>query len=183
MAFDIVFAEPDRTSPRRLLGEIGENMDQSLAALVEQLSDHDFVFAEAIKGANVVTAFALTDRGGGGLLPPIKFGIATAGADPKSYLSTFSDAVTSLPPIEEASTGAGMINIIPDTDGVVRRVPLLAALGDQVYPSLALETLRVVQGASFYIVKSVGASMEEGFGEKTGITQVRVGAFTVPTDA
>src|SRR5215469_7831238 len=45
------------------------------------------------------------------------------------------------------------------------------------------EALRVGQGASSYVVKSSGASGEETFGRKTGITNVRIGQLAVPTDA
>jgi adenylate cyclase len=56
-------------------------------------------------------------------------------------------------------------------------------LGDKLYPSLAIETLRVAQGGrpSFQI-KTAGASGEFSFGEQTGITKVKVGGFVIPTD-
>jgi signal transduction histidine kinase len=50
-------------------------------------------------------------------------------------------------------------------------------------PSLALEALRLAQGADSIAVKSSGASRIVSFGEHTGISQIRVGSRTVPTDA
>ena len=50
-------------------------------------------------------------------------------------------------------------------------------------PLSLAEALRVAQGASSMIIKSSGASGETAFGEHTGINQVKIGQFVVPTDA
>ncbi|MBN67135.1 MAG: adenylate/guanylate cyclase domain-containing protein, partial [Rickettsiales bacterium] len=74
-------------------------------------------------------------------------------------------------------------NSIPDDDGVVRRVPLLLQTKGEIYPSLAMEALRVAQGASSYTVKMAGASGETSYGgASTGITHLRNGHFEIPTD-
>jgi hypothetical protein len=62
----------------------------------------------------------------------------------------------------------------------VRRVPLLGVgPGGGVTPSLALEALRVAQGASTIIVRSSNASGETAFGRQTGVNAVKVGAFEI----
>ena len=182
IAFDIVFAEPDRTSPRNLAVQWEDlPKDDPLRQRLAALPDHDEVLAEAIRNANVVTGFVLTQ------LPaerePVAKGTyATAGDDPRQYLPHFRGAVADLPALEAAAKGNGSFNDIPDLDGVTRRVPLVLALGDRLYPSLAAEALRVAQGARTYIVKSTGASGVLAFGEHTGVNSVKIGAFVVPTD-
>ena len=52
-------------------------------------------------------------------------------------------------------------------------------LKDKIYPSLVAESLRVAQDASTFIIRAVGASGEEGFGERI---MGFAGAVTVPTD-
>ena len=56
-------------------------------------------------------------------------------------------------------------------------------IGQQIYPSLSMEALRVFQGASTFILKSSGANMEQSFGAETGLNHVKVGHFEIPVDA
>jgi adenylate cyclase len=65
----------------------------------------------------------------------------------------------------------------------VRRVPLILRLGSKPYPSLTAETIRVALGASSYVGRAAGANIEKSFGEKTGLTAIRIGQLTIPTDA
>jgi adenylate cyclase len=113
----------------------------------------------------------------------IKGGLAHSGDDPKMFLRSYPGAIANLPEIDAALSGGGSLSPVFDSDGVIRRVPLFVLVGDQIYPSLAAEALRVAQGASSMIIKSSGASGETAFGEQTGINQVKIGQFVVPTDA
>src|SRR5439155_15651263 len=70
-----------------------------------------------------------------------------------------------------------------DWDHVVRRVPLVLRLGDKPHPSLAAEALRLALDARGYLGRAAGANTENSFGEKTGLTAIRIGPQTVPTDA
>jgi len=45
-----------------------------------------------------------------------------------------------------AAAGLGQLNIYPDTDGVIRSVPLLTSAEGYLWPSLSLEVLRVYRG-------------------------------------
>lgn len=183
IAFDIVFAEPDRTSPSLVLPLWQEGGEaERLKALAQSLPDHDQVLGKAIANSAVVAGFVLTDRPNQAK-PAIKFGIANAGDDPKPFLPGYRGAVVNLPPIEAAAAGNGSFNQVPESDGLVRRAPLMLRLGDQVYPSLAAEALRVAQGASTYVLKASGASGELSFGAQTGLNHVKIGALEVPTDA
>ena len=56
-------------------------------------------------------------------------------------------------------------------------------VGNNLIPSLALETARVAIGASTYQIKSSNASSEEAYGEKTGINNIKLGPLTIPTSA
>ena len=82
-----------------------------------------------------------------------------------------------LGPIEEFGTyadGVGVTNTAPEIDGVVRRIPLLMRIGEEVYPAMAVEVIRVATAAPSYQVKA-----GEG-----GVIAVRVPGFeTINTDA
>ncbi|MEG6509860.1 adenylate/guanylate cyclase domain-containing protein [Methyloligella sp. 2.7D] len=182
IGFDIVFPEEDRMSPANILKswpdrDEAERLESTLGAL----PSNDAVFAEAIGQAPVTLGFIGLDAGGG--QPVSKAGFAFGGDDPKLFAPHFKGAAASLPILQDAAKGSGSLNWVPEYDHVIRRMPMLATVGDRLYPAFAGELLRIAQGASTYVVKSSGASGEEAFGEKTGIAKIRVGDFEVPTDA
>src|SRR5262245_9714861 len=152
VAFDVVFAEPDRTSPRRAVAAwSGLSGDPVLAGLAERLPDNDEVLAEALLKVPAVVGFPVVpepvDR-----LPVKKWGEGFAGDDPKQFLRLNAGARANLPVIEAAAAGQGSFASDPDRDGIYRRAAMLflvkAPQGDPViYPSLGLEALRVAQGA------------------------------------
>ena len=183
VGFDIVFAEPDRTSPENVLDilpSLGADAE-ALRQVIAALPAHDELFAEAIAKAPVVTGFVLT-REGAPADPLPKATFAVAGDKPEVFLDGFDSAVVSLDALEKAATGNGALNATPDRDQIIRRVPLVLRKGDQLYPSLAAELLRVAQGARSNVIKSSGASGVESFGETTGISEMRIGQLIAPTD-
>ena len=222
IAFDMVFAEPDRSSPEQALKLWPATLDVlALRDSVAVLPTHDSILADAIEQAPVVTGFVLThdeprtvvadgspptspgnpvgERLVGPVLadtavdgelgaPPVsqtpaaKATFATAGDDPLLFVPHYTSAVANLAELEVAAMGNGAFNSAPDVDQVLRRVPLVLALRDQLYPSLVAEALRVAQGANTNVIKSSGASGIWSFGERTGVSVIRIGQFEIPTD-
>ena len=184
VAFDIDFAEPDRTSPQLLLPLIAQNGVSTADAekLLSVLPDPDQVLGAAMRKVPVVTGFILTDRGAT-RLPAAKAGFAFAGTDPLGHVDGFSHVVPNLPVFEAAAAGDGFLNQTLDWDNVVRRVALVMQLNGKPYPSLTAEALRLAFGASTYIGRAAGANGESNFGQDTGLTAIRIGPVTVPTDA
>ena len=120
--------------------------------------------------------------------PAPKWGIAAAGDDPAQFLTPFRGAIINLPQLMEGAKGTGSFSIVPERDGVIRRVPLMYVLRErdgtgQIVPSLVAEALRVAQGASTYVIKASNASGQIAFGEHTGVNHIRIGKLDVPTDA
>jgi len=182
IAFDVVFAEADRTSPAQILPLWRDHLDPAVTApLLETLPDHDAVMAEAVAAAPVVTGFIMVEEPSA-RLPAIKAGFATAGDDPRPFIAPYAGAVVNIPVIEAAAHGNGHFNQTPEVDGIVRRVPLMLRVGDKIYPSLASEALRVAQEARGYIIRASGASGETAFGRATGVNSIRIGSFAIPTD-
>ncbi|WP_196223358.1 CHASE2 domain-containing protein [Roseibium sp. RKSG952] len=181
IAFDIVFSEPDRTSPARLSENFHSHDLSSVVHLLEALPDHDLVFADMISQAPVVLGFALVPDVSGGK-PSVKAGFAFGGDNPANVLPPFLSALPNLPVLEGAASGVGGMSLAhSDMGGIVRRIPLLFSDGSQVYPGLATEALRVAQGASGLLVRSTGASGEIR-GAIPAVTDVKVGAFEIPTN-
>lgn len=181
IVFDVMFAEADRTSPEQMLAWLPPERSRTLRPVIARWPTHDSAFAETLARHPTVLAGVLHHEGDAAF--PVKAGFASAGDDPLPFLAPFSGYSGSLPALADAARGVGFINWVPDRDQVIRRVPLLARQGDAMAPSLALEALRVAQGASTYIVRSSNASGVTAFGQHTGVNEVRVGDFGVPTDA
>ena len=99
-------------------------------------------------------------------------GVAKIG-NPLEWLFSWPGMVGPIPEIGDNAVGVGVTNVSTEIDGVVRRMPLLMKIGNDVYPNIAIEVIRVAVGDPSYQVKS-GAS---------GIIAMRVPGFaTIKTD-
>ncbi|MFA6004366.1 MAG: CHASE2 domain-containing protein, partial [Elusimicrobiota bacterium] len=183
VSFDVVFAEPDRTSPARVAASWPDTPEtRALRGRVTGLPDHDRILAQTMKQAgNVVTGFVMVPEDNG-IRPGMKATFAFAGDGPLAYVYAYGGVVASLPELEKAAAGNGSFSIVPEPDGIVRLVPLIMRQGQNLLPTLALEALRVAQGAASYAIKSSGASGAGGFGAHTGISKIKVGRYVAPTD-
>ena len=192
IAFDILLAEPDRLSPGAILGALdGHDIPPGVRQSIAALPSNDERLAQAMGKAAVVLALvghqagddaAGSGRPGLGPLPPPRASLATAGHDPRDFVHAFPAGIASLAVLNGSAQGIGAANWLPSEDLVVRRVPLLATIGGALYPSLALEALRVGAGQSTVFVKSSGGSGMTSFGQRTGPELVRVGEIVIPTD-
>jgi adenylate cyclase len=75
------------------------------------------------------------------------------GQDPAGRIVEYPGVIANVSQLQERSAGVGIVNTFPEIDGVVRRLPLVVAGGDTVYPALALETVRVATGDARVQVK------------------------------
>lgn len=178
IGFDVVFAEPDRTSPERASADWSLSADAK--AMLAGLPDQDAVFAEAIARHTVVLGFSVrredTLPEEQAELPHAPYRYVWMGEPSLQALHAFSGVVPSLPQLEAAAQGNGALTFIPDGDGVVRRVPLVLALRDNPVPSLSAELLRVAQGLDNHILKRAE-------GAAPALEQVRIGPLSLPTNA
>lgn len=174
IAFDVIFAESDRTSPAAML-KTWKNVP-GLYKTLSALPDHDGVLARTIAQGHVVIGHALQEKG----RPPDHFAhpftLAREGPSPLPYLHSFDSSVTALPIFQDLAAGNGALSFVPDSDGIVRRVPIVLRMGNEVVPSLVAEALRVSQGASGYTTIT---SREAN----AGLEAVNVGALALPTTA
>ena len=179
IAFDMVFSEADRTSPR-LLAERAAREGASATQLValRALADHDDRFGAMLSRAPSVLGFFLTQDGRGTVVQP-KAGFAVAGTDPGASLTSYSGAILPLETFQTAAAGLGFVSIRSDRDGIVRRLPLVAKANGTLVPSLSAETLRVAQGAGGIVVRSSDASGETNAGAPEMVS-LKIGAAEVP---
>src|SRR5581483_4888053 len=186
ITLDILFSEPDRTSPKMLMPLLtrGGASEADAEKLLAALPDPDKRLAAAIAKAPVVLGYSVGDTPGKyPLISKAGFAFAGgAGSDPLAYVDNFDAAVGDLTELQKAAKGNGFVNQHSHWDNVVRRMPLVFRLKGRAVASLAAETLRVAVGAHTYVGRAAGANAEKSFGQNTGLTDFKIGNLTVPTD-
>lgn len=183
ISVDLIFAEADRLSPgefAKLFSGLPELVPLTNRAAM--LPSNDQQLGDAIAAAPVILGFAAENDGE--VLPGrVRARFAFAGDDPNHFVPSFVGGIGSLPALAERAEGLGAVNWIPVRDQIIRRAPLLLSVGNTLYPSLPLETLRIALAETTVFVRSSGGSGVWSFGERTGVDTVRVGSTVVPTDA
>lgn len=179
IGFDVVFAEPDRHAPRSLV----PHWALSAPARAELLAqpDPDTRFAQSLARMPAVLGVSL--RQGDGAAParaapglPERARFVLMGQAPGSHVPQAEQLVAPLPQLAAAAAGFGALSVLPDGDGVLRRVPLVLRHGQRLLPTLSAEMLRVAQGQSNFLLR--GDSGQAG-----GLSELRVGGYALPTSA
>ena len=128
--------------------------------------DEDWALANELEEIRTVLAFtASTQATEGG--PHV--GTAALGEDPRPWLFEYPGILRQLPVLADASSGVGLITTAPEIDGLVRRVPLVVNVGDNLYPTFALEMLRVGTGDPSYQIIT----------KETGVEAIRIPSYPV----
>lgn len=172
IAFDIVFAEPDRLNPAVAADTI-RNLDEETRAKLRALPSNDQALGDAIRRSRVVLGqsgfpyvLAEFDKS----LPVT--GLAMRGEEPQPFLIDFAGLLRNVQVLEEAAAGRGLFTIKNERDGIVRRVPMIMLAQGATVPSLSFEMLRVASGSGTILTKT----------EKAGLQSVGVRGFEIPTD-
>ena len=172
VAFDVIFSEPDRTSPNEVI-KYFRNLDDATRVRLSEMPSNDDVFANAIARGKVVLGQAGT-RAVNADAPalPLETGVAVLGPDPSPHLITFPRLLRNVAQLERAAAGRGLFTISTERDGMVRRVPLIMSAEGKIVPALSVDLLRVATGAGSILIRS----------DQTGVRTVRVAGVDLPTD-
>lgn len=92
---------------------------------------------------------------------PRQPGAAILGPEYLNRIVQYPGIVANVLKLESTAAGVGIVGTLPEIDGVNRRLPLIVAVGDQLYPSLAMEILRVAADDSTFQVKLNAAGVEK----------------------
>jgi adenylate cyclase len=167
VATDVIFAEADRRD--------GSGGDDRRAAA----SAPDQALAAILRDSGVVPGYGLIFDPDATInhdcvLHPLPLVVVRPPdeEDVEPYFHATS-AVCNIPVLVAAATRSGFLNAAPDTDGILRRIPLVVELGGQAYPSLALTAYSAATGAGHpeLRVSNVNAST------------LTIGDLAVPLDA
>ena len=181
IGLDIVFAEKDRTSPaviqEQLQKELGVDID--FKGLPPGLEDHDAVLADILAQGNYALGYYLDMHPrqrtpGSSHLHPVQVSSVGPAEAPalEDKLFNASGATSNIEVLSQAAAGSGFMNVAPDADGIIRKVPMLMSLDGEIYPSLAVATLMNVLGTSQALVRSTSSGPES----------MRLGDLSIPVD-
>jgi adenylate cyclase len=174
IAFDVVFSEPDQLSPD-VVANTMRYLDELTRSKLRELPSNDQTLADAVRRARVV----LGETGLASVISEIDkdlpfTGFATlgdqAGAEPRFF--EFPGLLRNVPALEKVAAGRGLLTIVPERDGIIRRVPMVLLAQGHMMPSLSLEMLRVVSGTSTILAKY----------DPAGVKSVAVRGLDIPTD-
>jgi adenylate cyclase len=134
----------------------------------------DDAFAAALKKYPVVLSQTVSTECTRNNSTTHRTGVAIVGdGKPTDFLPNYPCVLDNIPSLQESAVGVGITSTLPESDGVVRRVPMLATSAGEYYPSFALELLRTAAGDPSYQAKI----------NQTGVEAVRVPQFgKIPTD-
>jgi len=143
---------------------------------IEPLFNNDAKLAATLKQSDIVIGLTFLPRPlTEGLLPQPLLILSTPEEKNLGIIRT-KGYISNIPIIETAGKYNGFINVFPDSDGIIRRVPLLLRYQDGVYPSLALEAVRLYLLGN---IKLITAS----YNTQNRLEGIQIGNHNIPTDA
>ena len=100
-------------------------------------------------------------------------GVSEIGTPAHNFTIDYPGIQPNIQLLNDKAAGVGVVNVLPEIDGVVRRIPMVVSSNGLLYPSISLETLRVAVDDPSFQVKSTDV----------GIEAVRIPKFAkIPTD-
>lgn len=177
IVFDMVFAEPDRQSP--MASAQRWQVDAETAARLAQLPDPDQQFAAAIADYRVVLGTALSDAPSANTLKTRA--IVSIKGEAGDWLYSRNGAIQNLKIFQDAASGIGTFDYRPDTQSVIRSVPVMFKHAGSAVPSLSVEAVRLALGER--LLRLEFGDQGVGFdGHGSGLQLFAVGRQQIQTD-
>ncbi|WP_029933987.1 CHASE2 domain-containing protein [Thiomicrospira pelophila] len=167
IGLDVVFAEADNSSPKRVFERLGMQ--------AENLPDFDAMLAQAVAETPTILGYVFIqnpDPVAPGDAPRSQAIIVERDKPDASYLFKPYRTVLNIPEVQNSAYSSGYFNTIPDTDGVVRSVPLVMEYDGMLFPALSLEMMRIILGENRLTIQY----------ENNGVESVYIGDLRIPTD-
>lgn len=173
IGFDIIMPEPDNFSPALLFRD-RHDVSASVHEELAKLPSNDEILADILrKIPSVIARAALIEKGKKSDTEHRQTPVMVVGESPIPFTTAYEGHLANISLLEKAAFGCGYLNDTRDEDGVIRSMPLVITVNQQLAPSFPLELLRTAIGANWYSVH----------GGKKGIKGVQLGDSFIPTDA
>jgi len=202
IGFDFFFTEPDENSNLTFLNELDKEIrslniqDKSLQGFIETNrleADNDLAFTKAIKEskAKVILSYFFYEskeslgyeigqdeidsriaRIKGSVYPVLQYEKSNSKYDPFIFVEDQYAPEVNLEMLSNAVTNSGYINEKPDSDGIVRRYPMVIKFGEDVFTPFAVQCAWQYLDNPNLILKLA----------EYGIKGIDIGDISVPTD-
>ena len=183
IAFDVVFAEPELNSAEKLANDLAlrEKLlpyeEERLKALAPLVSNDELLATELSEGSVVLGSILHNGNVDSGRMGVPMAGISQKYID-RTYMQTFYNYTGPIPILQDAIGGnTGFVNTIPDSDGIIRRSPLVLRYGSSIYPSLSLSVAMKYLGGT----RAKPVYIEQG--DYLTLVGIRLEDYLIPTDA
>ncbi len=183
IGLDIMFIEPDRTSP----SVFAERYPQLLNPVNEtlQVYNHDQLLGTALAQTRAVLGYAML-RQQDGLKDPAEIPFPSANLKLASPEARFGQlnllpiyrASVNHPDVAQGGASEGFLNFFPESSGAVHKVPLLLGLDGIPYPSLALEVARLALDEPSLLIHTAAENSDQ----RRGLLGISLGERFIPTD-
>ena len=170
IAFDVVFAEEDRSNPVKIIKKLNIKIDKDIP-------DYDYTFAATVAQTPTILGYQFQLSKDDYLenkapdIPAIFIEKNRTNLN-KDMVIKAHGTILNIPLVQDNAYSSGFFNNVPDESGVVRSVPLVIRYDDQIYPSLALEVIRTITDK-----KKVYINYDDN-----GVSDIIVGDYQIPTD-
>ena len=132
----------------------------------------DEVFASWIKDNGIILSQDADSNGRSEKAPYVGYATFGYSGNVLDLTYRYGGLVTNIDKLESNAWGAGLLNGAPEVDNLTRRIPLMSQVNNNLYPSVALETVRAMQVKKSYTIKL----------NETGIESIVLRPFIIPTD-
>ena len=170
IAFDIVFSEKDKQNPKDLLLQLQKESDQFINIEVPNTNQ---IFVDSLKKSKVILPVLGEPNDNyveNNSKPKVR--IIAKGDNPKNFIYKYKNKIISLEKISNAASGIGSISLIPNIDGIIRDIPILYNIDGMIWPSLALEAVRVATNQKNLLIQS----------DKSGIKLIKTRQNIIPSN-
>jgi len=165
IGLDIVFSEADKTSPHMIASKLGLNK--------KKVANYDQILAETFSHTPVIGGYFFRfDKKSNNKIPMIPAVFIEKGLQGDHNIFEAKGVVPNIDILQKSLYSSGFFNNIPDSDGIIRSVPLIMRYDGIIYPALILEMLRVYSKVNNITI----------IGSKMGVEKIEFGDFSIPTD-
>jgi len=165
IGLDIVFSEPDKTSPSYL--------NKKLNLHLKNVPDYDLILAQTIQQTPTILGYVFDFENANDIeAPQIPAVFIQKHKKYGEFLPQAKGVLPNFEPIQKAAYSSGFMNNIPDNSGIIRSVPLLISYDMQIYPSLAFEMYRIASGVNQVVLDYDAA----------GISSIKMGKEDIRCD-
>ncbi|MDF1875066.1 CHASE2 domain-containing protein [Sulfurimonas sp. SAG-AH-194-I05] len=171
IALDIMFPEPDNTSPHFVLNKIGMKTDNVV--------NYDAILAQTIANTPTILAhqfFTNKDKYHKKEFPMLSGMVQTQECNlwddtQQSFIPKVYGTLLNIPVLQNNSYSSGFVNFATSTSGVVREIPLIMENEGAIHLSLSLEIIKIIADDDVQVRCS----------EIGGVEEVVIGDYIIPT--